>query len=113
MIMDILGHPTIKNDAYEAIIKPPSHAFHFHQVQNISLWYFEAYKEVFLALNNKNYKCQMYNDCFRSKIIKTKVDDTEMCPEQIKIYNATTTNSLCPFGVFWRSLGLWGKKVAL
>lgn len=113
MIMDILGHPTIKNDAYEAIIKPPSHAFHFHQVQNISLWYFEAYKEVFLALNNKNYKCQMYNDCFRSKIIKTKVDDTETCPEQIKIYNATTTNSLCPFGVFWRSLGLWGKKVAL
>lgn len=72
---------------------------------------FEAYKEVFLALNNKKYKCQMCNDCFRSHIIKEKVDPSEMCPEQIKIYNATMPMSLCPFGVFWKSLGLWGKKV--
>ena len=42
MIMDILGHPTIKNDLSESIIKPPSYAFQFHQVQNMSLWYFEG-----------------------------------------------------------------------
>ena len=53
----------------------------------------------------------MCNDCFRSHIIKEKVDPSEMCPEQIKIYNATMPMSLCPFGVFWKSLGLWGKKV--
>ena len=110
MIMDLLGHPTVKNDLSEAIIKPPAKALQFHQVMNICLWYFEAYKEVFLALNSRGHHCQMYKDCIRSKIISKDVEKTGICPEQQNIYNAVTPKSLCPFGVFWRSLGLWGKR---
>lgn len=47
IVIDLLGHPTVKNDLSEAIIKPPAKALQFHQVMNICLWYFEAYKEVF------------------------------------------------------------------
>lgn len=110
MVMDLLGHPTVKNDLSEAIIKPPAKALEFHQVINISLWYFEAYKEVYLALNRRNHRCQMYKDCIRSKIIGKDVESTGTCPEQQNIYNTVIPKSLCPFGVFWRSLGLWGKK---
>lgn len=110
VIMDMLGHPTVKNDISEAIIQPPARALKFHQVTNLCLWYFEAYKEVFSALNIPHYKCQMYKDCVRSKIIDKEILNTKVCPEQQKIYNTTSSMALCPFGVFWKSLGLWGKK---
>jgi hypothetical protein len=110
MVMDMLGHPTVKNDLSEAIIKPPAKALQFYQVMNLCLWYFEAYKEVYLALNSKKYHCQMYKDCIRSKIIGKDVEKTGICPEQQSIYSAVMPEALCPFGVFWRSLGLWGKK---
>ena len=110
IVIDLLGHPTVKNDLSEAIIKPPAKALQFHQVMNICLWYFEAYKEVFLALNSRGHHCQMYKDCIRSKIISNDVKRTGICPEQQSIYSAVIPKSLCPFGVFWRSLGLWGKK---
>lgn len=110
IVIDLLGHPTVKNDLSEAIIKPPAKALQFHQVMNICLWYFEAYKEVFLALNSRGHHCQMYKDCIRSKIISNDVKRTGICPEQQSIYSAVIPKSLFPFGVFWRSLGLWGKK---
>lgn len=70
----------------------------------------EVIIEVALALNRRNHRCQMYKDCIRSKIIGKDVKSTGTCPEQQNIYNTVIPKSLCPFGVFWRSLGLWGKK---
>lgn len=110
MIMNMLGHPTIKNDLSEAIIQPPAKALQFHQVMNLCLWYFEAYKEVYLALNRESHHCQMYKDCIRSRIINKEVEKTVFCQEQQNIYNIIEPKSLCPFGVFWKSLGLWGKR---
>lgn len=110
MIMNLLGHPTVKNDLSEAIIQPPAKALQFHQVMNLCLWYFEAYKEVYLVLNRESHHCQMYKDCIRSKIISKDVEKTGICLEQQSIYNVVEPKSLCPFGVFWKSLGLWGKR---